>query len=247
MVACLIATSLLIYFAVISKNIFATKVLSIVNDIIIAVVVGVLTGIVITVFSFIFLNIIKKAWIRDFYSFYAYIHSLKHRSKLITVKDRRFLDRYYDKVKSWTKEEYIQKLAEIFKYTENSIEYKNLINEVNEDFAKHGYLDPNIEKTKKDAYVKAFIFDLISPLLVVSALIVCAVLYNDGNPDSLYALTRLLAVAIVAIITVNVAIFTYEIVQIKKVHNIKTYNDFVMLSFNNYAYGTLSSMIVKKR
>lgn len=214
------------------------------NEIIINSLIGILSGLILIVISFILLNVFKKSSINDFFVYYCYLKSLNNKSKLVIVKDSRIVE-FYNSDKALTKIEFINLLASIFNYTPNSLEFKNLINEVNADFAKHSFIDVDIEKIKKIATNRAISFDLVIPFMVNIILIIFVSIYNYDQQGTLRALARLFTNFISIIFTISISMFTYEMLMIKKIKNHNSFNDFFFLSFNNYQFKLLNSSLVK--
>ncbi|WP_412031535.1 hypothetical protein [Metamycoplasma buccale] len=234
----------LVYIATVFQNKYE-DILQAFNDIVFASIVGIPIGLVLLIFAFVFLTAFKRISIKDFFAFYSYLNSLRNPSKLILPKDKRFEDLYSAK-KPLTKEEYISFVATLLEYMPNSIDYKNLVNEIDADFAKHGFLNPNFGMQKKKAIIKAIVFNLIIPFIIVGALIGVLILYNFDHYE-LRAFTRINVVLINIILTLNISIFIYEMYIIRKVRNYESFNDFYFLSFNNYEFKYLNSSLIKRK
>ncbi|AWX69291.1 hypothetical protein [[Mycoplasma] anseris] len=238
---------LLAYVGIILKNNYAnTPSLERINDVVLTTFIGIVIGLGLVIFSFIFLNVFKKLHIKDFFEYYCYLNSLKNKSKLILIKDKRIIEFYSVKKQYLTRTQFIDVLAEIFNYSKTSLEYKNLINEVVEDFAKHMFLDPNFKMQKRSGLIKAVVFEFVIPLLVNIIIIVFLIVYNwKLQQGSLKALSRFLIICINIIFTLSISLFVYELYLIKHVKNVKSFNDYYFLSFNNYSFKYLNSSWVQ--
>jgi hypothetical protein len=189
---------------------------------------------------------LKKALIKNFFEFYCYLNSLHSKHNLTLIKDTRFLPLYTSN-KMQTREEYINFIASILKYEPTSIDYKNLKYEIEEDFAKHAFKDPDFLKLRSDTFSKVIFLDLIAPALVATMLIVLSILYPSKNDEPLRAIPRFAIVLASIILTLAISISTYELVMCAKIKNIETFNNFFMFSFNSYKFKLLNSSIVKIR
>ena len=216
------------------------------NDIIILITSGILIGLLLLMLSFTVLKMLKKALIKNFFEFYCYLNSLHSKHNLTLIKDTRFLPLYTSN-KMQTCEEYINFIASILKYEPTSIDYKNLKYEIEEDFAKHAFKDPDFLKLRSDTFSKVIFLDLIAPALVATMLIVLSILYPSKNDEPLRAIPRFAIVLASIILTLAISISTYELVMCAKIKNIETFNNFFMFSFNSYKFKLLNSSIVKIR
>ncbi|TPR54653.1 hypothetical protein [Metamycoplasma neophronis] len=237
------AWSLIIYISVVFKNRYEDT-LQVSNDIIVSIIVGLISGLLLVLASFIFLDLFKRYTIKDFFEYYAYLNSLHDKSKFSFFKDPRVIE-FYSIKKPITKSKFIDVIAGILNYSKMSIEYGNLINEVNSDFAKHGFLDPNYKKQKQVGITRTIVLNLVIPIIIIAILVAFAIKYFDLN-ESLREITRLLIILAATIFSLSISIFIYEIHILSKVKNIETFNNFNLLSFNIYAFRYLNSSSVKR-
>ncbi|AWX42655.1 Uncharacterised protein [Metamycoplasma cloacale] len=240
MIIILLGFILLAYMGIVLKNNYENaSALEKINDTLITSLIGIVIGLGLVIFTFICLNVTKKLSIKDFFDYYCYLHSLRNQSKLILMKDKRIVD-FYTTKNNLTRTEFIDVLANIFGYQKSSLEYKNLVNEVVADFAKHLHSEVKIEALKKQAIHRAIWLQLVIPFSVNIILIILITIYNLDR-DSLKALSRFLIILINMIFVISTSLFVYEIVMAKKIKDIKSYNDHHFLSFNNYKFKNLNS------
>ncbi|MBN0970648.1 hypothetical protein [Mycoplasma phocoeninasale] len=235
---------LLIYISAVFQNKYEST-LRIVNDVIVSCLVGFLSAILLILASFIFLDIYKRLKISDFFEYYAYLNSLRSHQKQFILKERRIKE-VFDLKSAMTKSQFTALVASLLEYSEASIDYANLVNEINADFAKHSYLDPDFSSQRKTAIIRTTIFNIVIPTLINSLIIFAILIFSSEETEDLRAVVRLFIVLMVTIYGVNISVFVYELYILKHVKNYESFNNFYMLSFNNYKFKFLNSSLVKK-
>lgn len=245
-----ISFSVLIFLAYIGsifKNQYVDKYL-VGNDLIVAILTGIIIGLVLLLFAFIFLNVFKRANIKDYFQYYAYINSLRNNSALMLIKDKR-LEPIYSLKKPLTRLGFIEFIASLLEYSKDSIDYKELANEIEKDFALHTYQDVNYKKFKNECINKTILFNLLIPLFIFTMLILIVVFLPlnsvDDNAYTISAISRILLIISTIILVVNLSIFSYELVTLKRIKNIESFNNHFFFSFNMYNFKLLSSSSVK--
>ena len=119
-----------------------------------------------------------------------------------------------------TKKEYMELLAKMLNYSTSSIEYKNLVKNVDDDFRKHSYNEIEPKNIIRLGFLKTFVFNFLIPLIIILALIPFPILYQKDivtKSSELPALSRLIIIVIMTIFVLNVSIFAYEIDATKKI------------------------------
>lgn len=234
------------YFGIVFKTKFdGYKVLG--NDIALSIVCGFMVGLITLILAFVFLQIFKKAVIKDFFSYYCYINSLRNAHALLLIKDQRLLD-IYKKKEAMTKKEYMELLAKMLNYSTSSIEYKNLVKNVDDDFRKHSYNEIEPKNIIRLGFLKTFVFNFLIPLIIILALIPFPILYQKDivtKSSELPALSRLIIIVIMTIFVLNVSIFAYEIDATKKIWNNESFNNYFFFSFNTFSYKYLNSSFIR--
>lgn len=223
----------------------------VVNDVLVSVFAGLISGMLTILLAFTFLDLIKRLFIRDYFAYYSYLNSLKNKSKFVFFKDFKIpLEIYKGKnsTKQLTKTAFISVVANILNYTITSPQYKNLINEIEKDFALHSFITPNFNKQRKIAITRIIFLDILAPIVFKSILItVIGILYKKGNEDQpLSAIIRILIILVANTFSLSISISIYEFYILNKVKNYDSFNDFYLLSFNNFEYKYLSSALIKR-
>lgn len=252
---------LIIYMVAIFKNkYFENGILGLTNDIIASVITGLISGILTILFAFIFLDLVKRSFIKDYFSYYCYLNSLRNKTKYTFFKDSKIpKDLYLKNAEQMTKSTFVSIVASILNYSIMSPHYKNLINEIDSDFALHAFLTPNFNKQRKVAISKIVIFDLVIPFLIMSFLLAVIIWINkepirenlgsslEMEEDiSISAVTRILIILLTTVFSLMLSISIYEFYILNKIKNYNSYNDFYFLSFNNYDYKKLNSSLIKR-
>ena len=248
LVLCISVVTLLFfaYLGAIFKNQYVDKYLF-GNDLILAILIGIIIGLFLLLFAFIFLNIFKRLHIRDYFQYYAYVNSLRNNSSLMLIKDKR-MESIYSMKSMMSRNQFIDFVANILEYLPQSIEYKNLANEIEKDFALHGFQEVNYKSLKSNCIHRALIFNFLIPVSIVTFLIVIMVFLPLNETEDAYtisAISRILLIISSIIIVVNFSIFVYEIVMLKRIKNIESFNNHFFFSFNMYRFKLLSSASVK--
>ncbi|WP_045433940.1 hypothetical protein [Metamycoplasma canadense] len=222
----------------------------IVNDIIVSIFTGLISGILSIILAFIFLDLSKRANIKDYFSYYSYLNSLRNKSKFAFFKDSKIPQNLYNKNSNQlTKTEFITLVANILNYTIASPQYKNLLNEIESDFAIHAFLRPNFAKQRKIAIIRIISIDILIPIFIMSILIFSIwFLYYKKNEKTypISALVRILIIFTANIFSLSVSISIYEFYILNSVKNYNTFNDFYFLSFNNFQFKFLNSSLIRK-
>ncbi|MBD3898627.1 hypothetical protein IEN87_00070 [Mycoplasma hominis] len=235
----------LIYITLVFKNKYEESLeLEIFNDIFVSCLVGIFSGALLVLASFILLDVFKKNKIKNFFEYYCYLSSLKSKNKFLFFKNYDLREIINNK-NQLTKQEFICFVAEKLNYTMPSIEYKNLVNEINSDFAKHSFLDPNFKKQKKATLTRLIIFEIVIPLFISIALIVLIACLFNNDDQPIRAIYRLIIILVSAIIVLSLSILIYELFILSKVKNYQNFNNLYLLSFNNYSYKYLNSSLVR--
>lgn len=248
LVLCISIVTLLFfaYLGAIFKNQYVDKYLF-GNDLILAILIGIIIGLFLLLFAFIFLNIFKRLHIRDYFQYYAYVNSLRNNSSLMLIKDKR-MESIYSMKSMMSRNQFIDFVANILEYLPQSIEYKNLANEIEKDFALHGFQEVNYKSLKSNCINRALLFNFLIPVSIVTFLIVIMVFLPLNETEDAYtisAISRVLLIISSIIIVVNFSIFVYEIVMLKRIKNIESFNNHFFFSFNMYRFKLLSSASVK--
>ncbi|AXE60555.1 hypothetical protein DA803_00370 [[Mycoplasma] phocae] len=239
-----IALVFLIYISAVFQNKYE-NVLRIVNDVIVSCLVGLLSAILLILAAFIFLDLYKRRKIKDFFEYYAYLNSLRSQQKQFILKEKRIKE-VFDLKSAMTKTQFIAFVASLLEYSEASIDYANLINEINADFAKHSFLDPDFNIQRKNALIRTTLFNIVIPTVINAFIILAILIFSNDPTEDLRAVVRLFIVLMVTIYGVNISVFVYELYILNRVKNYESFNNFYMLSFNNYNYKFLNSALVKK-
>ncbi|PZV99893.1 hypothetical protein [Metamycoplasma auris] len=255
------ATWLLVIYIV---SIFQNKYLEnddlgLTNDIVVSIITGLISGILMILFAFIFLDLVKRSFIKDYFSYYSYLNALRNKTKYTFFKDSKIpKDLYAKNAKQMTKMEFISIVAGILNYSIMSPHYKNLVNEIDSDFALHSFLTPNFNKLRKIAISKIIIFDLLIPISIQSLLLSIIILINNrsimltssishnSEDISISAITRILIILLTTIFSLMISISIYEFYILNKIKNYNSFNDFYFLSFNNYDFKKLNSSLIKR-
>ncbi|TPI02327.1 hypothetical protein [Mycoplasma struthionis] len=234
---------LVLVYIVITLNNRYHELLKIANDFVISILMGIGTGLIWVLFGFLFIDLFKRNSITDYFQLYSFLTSLKNKSKCNVLKDARLAE-FYTAKKRMSKEKFIEAMAKILEYSASSLEYENLVNEINADFAKYSFIENNIEEEKKSAIIRTVFYNILIPFAFF-AIILWLVILLINNEESLRTVSRLLLIIATSVLVISISIFTYQMYIIKKTKNHESYNDFLMLSFNNYGFKKLSSANIK--
>ncbi|WP_427902819.1 hypothetical protein [Metamycoplasma alkalescens] len=243
---------LVIYIVAIFQNKYAhNDSFRLINDIVVSVVTGLISGMLTILFAFIFLDLIKRSYIKDYFSYYSYLNSLRNKTKYTFLKDSKIPQELYKKTATqMTKTEFIFIVAKILDYSMMSPHYRNLVNEINTDFALHSFLTPNFNKQKSVAITKIIILDLLIPLAIESILLLLIIFVHQkqilDDVISVSAITRILIILLTTIFSLMVSITIYEFYLLKGIRNYNSFNDFYFLSFNNFEFKHLNSSLIKR-
>ncbi|BDX52516.1 hypothetical protein [Metamycoplasma equirhinis] len=238
-----LAWLLTVYISVVFQNKYETR-LQTANDVVISCFVGLLSAAILILASFIFLDLFKRSRIHDYFEYYAYLNSLRTQQKHFIFKEKR-IAKIFDLKEAMTKTQFIAFVAKLLNYSTSSIEYGNLVNEINTDFAKHSFLEPNYRRQKRKAIFRSIFFNILLPL-AINAIIIFAIVQFLNQDEQLSAIIRFLIIIMVASTGVGFSIFIYEIYILSSVKNYESFNNFYLLSFNNYDYKYLNSSLIKK-
>ncbi|MCV3753467.1 hypothetical protein OF364_01385 [Mycoplasma enhydrae] len=238
----------IIYVSAIFNNIYsANSLFRKTNDFIVSFIAGLISGILAILLAFIFLDLIKVSRIKDYFAYYCYLNSLKNKSKYTFFKNSKIPSELYKRnQKAMTKSYFVSLVASILEYTETSPQYKNLVNEIDSDFAIHSFLEPNFEKQKKHAITRIVILDILIPFIIDTILILLAIAVTIKKGTKPSAILRVIIVFISTIFSLCLSITIYEFYILNSVKNYSTFNDFYLLSFNNFEYKYLNSSLVKR-
>lgn len=221
------------------------------NDITISILAGLISGILTILLAFVFLDLLKRFYIKDYFHYYSYINSLRNKSKFVFFKDSKIPNERYNKTKEtkqMTKSTFINLVADILGYTLVSPQYKNLINEIDSDFAMHSFITPNFNSQRKFAITRIVFLDILFPLIVSSIIIaVIVILYKKQDENvPISAITRILIILLANIFSLSFSITIYEFYILNKVKDYNSFNDFYLLSFNNFEFKYLNSSLIKR-
>ncbi|AZZ65795.1 hypothetical protein DMC14_001330 [Metamycoplasma phocicerebrale] len=241
---------LIIYLVAIFQNIYSSdSIFKITNDLVVSIISGLISGIIVILLAFIFLDLIKRSYIKDYFTYYCYLNSLKNKSKYTFFKDSKIPMEFYKKdATKLTKSAFISLVAKILDYSLSSPQYKNLVNEIDTDFAIHSFLEPNYENQRKHAIIRIVILDILIPLVIDLILIGIAIgiSFSKSDKDTLSAIIRIIIVFISTIFSLGLSITIYEFYILNSVKNYSSFNDFYLLSFNNFEFKYLNSSLVKR-
>ncbi|MGX9339413.1 MULTISPECIES: hypothetical protein [unclassified Mycoplasma] len=247
----IIVWALIIYMVTIFENKYSSdSTFKIFNDITVSIIAGLISGILSILLAFIFLDLIKRAKIKDYYSYYCYLKSMANKSKFVFLKDPRIpFALYSKKEQELTKNDIILITAEILGYSHESPHFKNLEKEIETDFAMHSFMTPDFIKQKKIAILRILMFDILIPLAIMSILIASVIIFYNRHHEEknipLSAISRMLIIIISNVFSLAISTTIYEFYILKQVKNYQTFNDFYLLSFNNFGYKFLNSSIVR--